>query len=524
MAEGLLIYRDFRQPHNPLLYVLLQPAVDPDEPVASFQRSRWTSASVLIGILLLAGWCAWRLGGPSAGVLATALGVAHSTLVERGQEVRPDGPIALCFVAALAVELSDLPRLRRYVLEAVLLSLAFLFTNKAVFGCFAFGCLWLVSAVRERSLRLVALPMAAWLAPVAITFGVMAWAGCFQEFFELNVMSAFAEASGQTEHTQSFPPGGFLVWEGRRNLLFSGLALVGLTWGGVRVVRHLRPVRSPEAAEAGGVARREGGVAFLVFLAVVLLASLWLNPFPYPYLHVTVLPVLAVLVGTMVGRFLEARGLGAGTPGGLAALVVLALLALATSFPRLTYLASLSQDFQMTTLRQVQRATGPDDAVFDMVGLYFRRDGHFAYLMTSNTFARYRMGGLAPIPDEIRRTGTVAFLYSYRIRWLEGEDQRFLQEHFTHYDGNLFLLGTPLVDLGPGESRVFEVLVGKRFRHDGDGEILVDGRPFEEGFLAAGEHVIERVGEVAGDRLIMDSPGPHPWPPRPPEPLYVNFD
>jgi hypothetical protein len=52
----------------------------------------------------------------------------------------------------------------------------------------------------------------------------------------------------------------------------------------------------------------------------------------------------------------------------------------------------------------------------------------------------------------------------------------------------------------------------------------VDGRPFEEGFLAAGEHVIERVGEVAGDRLIMDSPGPHPWPPRPPEPLYVNFD
>jgi hypothetical protein len=55
-------------------------------------------------------------------------------------------------------------------------------------------------------------------------------------------------------------------------------------------------------------------------------------------------------------------------------------------------------------------------------------------------------------------------------------------------------------------------------------ETLPDGRPFEEGFLAAGEHVIERVGEVAGDRLIMDSPGPHPWPPRPPEPLYVNFD
>lgn len=178
----------------------------------------------------------------------------------------------------------------------------------------------------------------------------------------------------------------------------------------------------------------------------------------------------------------------------------------------------------METLRQVQRATEPEDAVFDLVGLYFRPDGHFSYLMTGQTYARYRRGMLERIPDELRRRRTVAFVYNYRIGWLEGADRQFLQDHFVHYDRNVFLLGTPLVDLGPGEGRDFEVLVGKRFRHDGDGEILIDGEPFEEGFLAAGVHRIERVGTVRGDRLIMDSPPPHPWPPRPPGRLYVNFD
>jgi hypothetical protein len=357
--------------------------------------------------------------------------------------------------------------------------------------------------------------MLAWTAPQGIAAGAMAWAGNFREFYQLNVVGAFSEVAGSAGHSIRFGPTHFLIHEGGRNPLFSALAILSLVWAVLVCARRIRGRSEPGEGD---------GLGFTLFLAVVLLASLWLNPFPFPYLHVTVLPTLAILIGAAGGRLAASRGLGVDRPGGIVLLIVLLAGALATSVPRLTYLASMSQDHQMETLLQVQRATGPEDAVFDMVGLYFRPDGHFAYLMTSQTLARYQQGMLERIPDSLRRTGTVAFLYNYRIRWLEGEDQRFLQEHFTHYDGNLFLLGTPLVDLGSGESRAFEVLVGKRFRHDGDCEILVDGRPFEEGFLAAGEHVIERVGEVAGDRLIMDSPGPHPWPPRPPEPLYVNFD
>ena len=518
MSAGRLIYRDFRQPHNPLLYLALQPLVDPDQPVASFERARWLTGGLLALTVLLVGWCAGRLGGGLGGVLAAGLALGHSTLVERGQEVRADGPMAFCFAAALALELSGRDRLRRFLGQALLLSAAFLFSNKAVFGCFAFGCLWLMAAIRRRRPALVVLPMLAWSVPIALAFAVMAWAGNLEDFVRLNIVTPFGRATGTGGQSTSFGPLGHLLREGSRNVLFWALVVLAFVWIARFLFRRWRASR-PASPAAG-----RDGLGFTAFLAVVLLASLWLNPFPYPYLHVTVLPTLAILAGAVVGRVAGSRGLDLERPVGLALVLALLLGACATSMPRLADVASRDREHQMETLRMVQRATGPDDAVLDLVGLYFRPDGHYAYLMTGQTFFRYHRGELQKIPDAMRERGVVAFLYNYRIRWLYGEDERFLQEHFVHYDRNLFLLGTPLVDLGPGESRTFEVLVGKRFRHDGDGEIRVDGEPFESGYLEAGEHLIERVGPAGADRLILDTPPPHPWPPRPPVRLFVNFD
>ena len=140
---GRLIYEDFRQTHNPLLYFALRPLVGPEDPVGTYHRARLLTTALFTLTVVLCGLCAGRLGGLPAGLLAAGLALVHTTFADRGPEIRPDGPVALCLSAALLVELSGMRRLRRYGVEALLLSVAFLLTNKASFACFAFGCLWL---------------------------------------------------------------------------------------------------------------------------------------------------------------------------------------------------------------------------------------------------------------------------------------------------------------------------------------------------------------------------------------------
>ena len=288
MHVGRLIYRDFRQFHNPLLYPLLSPVIDSADPAASFHRARVVTTGFLFATILLSGFCAYRLSNGLGGLLVVGLALTETTLVERGMEVRPDGAVALCTAAGLAIELSGLERKRRYVLEGLVLSAAFLFTNKAVFVCLAFGCLWLVTAVRRRSLGLILRPMAAWVLPLAAAAGIMAWLGNLGQYFRLNILAAASEALGTTSFSPgSFGPWGFVRHEGLRNPLFFALALAGLAYGA--------------SAWWSGWRTADPALRFTTFLGAVLLASLWLNPYPYPYLQVTVLPTLAVLAGAAVG-------------------------------------------------------------------------------------------------------------------------------------------------------------------------------------------------------------------------------
>lgn len=516
VSQGQLIYADFNQPHNPLLYYVLWPAVDPGEPEESFRRARLVTTAFFVLTVALCGVCAFRLGGYPAGLLTSGLALSHTTLVERGMEVRTDGPMTLMVVAALAVELSGMSRMKRFCWEALLLSAAFLYTNKACFACFAFGCLWLLTAVRTRRPALVAAPMAVWAAPILAAFGLMAAAGNLAAFWDVNFDRAVGELARTTEYSNKFSFARtwlYLEPESMRNVAFSVIALAGWILGMAAWRRR--------GEEGKGLS----GLRFTAFLALVLFASLWVNPFPFPYLHVTVLPVFAVLAGFAGARLIARMRL---EPHGTAAWAVVLLLAGSAAIQGMPFLAWRGVSFlepQLETLREIQRVTEPDDAVFDLAGLYFRPDGHRFYLMTGHALARYRLGereGIPRIPDELRRTGAVAFIMNYRFDWLPPEDVGFLNERFVHYDGNIFLLGSQLV-IEPGEAIDFEVLKSKDFRYDGAGAVLVDGEPFREGFLEKGRHRITRVELNGLDRLIMATPPPVRWPPRPPGRLFAFF-
>ncbi|HUP22874.1 MAG TPA: hypothetical protein VNB06_08025 [Thermoanaerobaculia bacterium] len=529
LRAGRALYAEVWQVHMPLHYGLLAPLIELDDPRASYHRARALHLVVVLATALCAASCAARLArdacdpalgqqaGEMAGALAAGLLLLHTTFVERGMEVRADGPLALCVLATLRLQVGG-PGLAtaRAVAAGGLLGLGILLTQKAVFATAAFGAWWSWRAARERRLSRVALPLLGWSLPVAAACFVIGLQGGLAAFWNDAVLGA-ASAAGRGEERLAFSPLGFLLQEGRRNLAFSTLAVLGLV---AALVVALRAARDP--------GHRARGLVWPVLVATWLLATLWLQPFPWPYVHVTVVPVVAVVAAATLVPFLARARAGLARSGWPVAALVLGLQFL-TAGPRLFTKAlpengPTGQEHQLALLEEVQRVTEPDDPVFDLAGLYFRPDGYPAYALSGDLFRLYRSGGLPPMVPSLRERGTVAFVYNYRVGWLRGEEREFLHERFAHYAGNLFLLGRELGTL-PAEVDVpFEVLRTKRFRYDGPPlALLVDGQPFERGELARGIHVLRLTRPAVDARLILDTPQPRP-PRIAPARLYVHFD
>lgn len=552
MASDRTLYADFWQPHNPLLYVLLGPLCHPDDPVASYRAGRGLMALLLLTTLLACAWAGSRIAerhragsAAWAALFAGGLALFHSTMIERGIEVRPDGILALCITLALAVEVSgrgaggagggDGDRWRHSA-SGLLLGIGFLATQKAVFASFAFGCLWLLRAIRTRCPGRVLWPVTAWAVPLAVASAVMVGIGNFDAYLQLNILDAFDTVSG-ADHRSPFSPTRFLGRESARNPIFVLLVLYGLYRGLLALADSVRgsSVRGNTAQEA--TTEDEEGVdssalAFPGFLAFFSILSLWANPFPWPYVHVTVIPPLAALAGAIVASELARRTSLARKSGGTGkGPVLVALLLLLTipvlSAPRLASKAlpvagEGGQEFQFAHLREVDRILGPDDPVFDLAGLYFRPDGYRQYALSSDLFGWYRAGGLPSIPESLQTSGTVAVILNYRTSWL-GPEMGFVSSRFVRHHGNLLILGRSLSGAPADVDIPFEVLATKPFRYEGPGILWVDGEPFERGVLEKGSYRLRLDSSPARARLVMETP-PADRPPLEPGILYINFD
>jgi hypothetical protein len=509
IASGRLLYRDFWEGHNPLLYVLLQPLTDRDDPVATLGRARWLFFGVLVMNVLTAAYCAGKLAGLDAAGLCAGLLLLHSTFVERGIEVRQDGALSLCLTVALALELRGGPRGRRYCLQALALSLSFLFTQKAVFGCFAFGCLWLWNAWKHRRPSMVLYPVLTWVLPVAAAVLLLLREGVFDDYLRWNFGTQISLVAGTVAHSVHartvFSPLPYIQQEGARNrfLLFVGPAGVLHALSGL--------MRTP-------------GLAFVGFLSAVLVGSLWANPFPFPYLHVGVLPALAIAAAALVVGLVARLGANGSLATGALVVLVCLLVAGERSLPRLIDKTKRSQGLQLEVLREVQRITRPSDAVFDLVGFYFRPDAYPVFLMTGHMVDRYKRGAFPPISTALRASGPAVVMVNYRTAMLPVYDRTFIANHYTHYDLNILVPGTRLAGVGPGENREFDVLREAVFRHDGPGQLFVDGRPFTQGGLTRGTHTLGANERLVGGRLVLDTPPPVPADPRVSPDLFYGFD
>lgn len=518
IASGKLIYRDFWQGHHPLFYLLLAPILPLDEPVLAFRLARLAAFALFLASVALTGWLARRLGASSG--LAMLLLLLHSTFVERGLEVRPDTLMTpLVLLALLVGTFETASTRRRFLLQGLLLGLAFTATQKAAIASVAFGVVWLVGAIRERRPGLVLLPCLVWLLPWLAMLAGLAWQGGLGEYARFNLFHPGESVQGQGAATAvRFSALGPLLVEGSRNAAFS---LAAIAAAGIVLFRTLRKLRRrPDPTR-----REHPSPAPTVLLAGVWLAGLFVMPFPYPYSHAGGLPAVAVTIAVATAAILRARvsprrrSLALAVVSGL-----FVLAALATSIPRITGERAKDNARQLHVLERVQALTEPASPVFDLAGLYFRPDAYPVYLMTSAHFARYRRGEYPPIAAWLREHGVDLFVVNYRVRWLEGEDRAFLQTHFVRVEPNLFLSGRDLDGLRPGESRRFEVTRAGDYRFDGEGELLVEGKPFRAGRLERGIYTLSSREAIARGRLVSARAPARPSGPITDAPLFYGFD
>lgn len=497
LRDGRMIYSDFWQGHPPLLYVLLLPCVDPADPVASYQRGRIFSGAILLITIALCGYCGSKLGNRWTALLAAGLTLSHTTLIERGIEVRPDGALACCMMAALAIELSQRSTaLRRFTIQSLILGSGLLLSQKGVFPLATFALLWLFTAWRARQPRLALQPLLMSLVPLTVAIGIMAMIGNASFFIRYVILDATSAVSHSAMRA-TFGPAGFLIREGARNPVFITAVLAGLT---LIVIR-----------------RRDLLTLFTAFPGLAAFGALWLNPFPWPYVHVAVMPLLAV-----IGSLAPLLFTGSRVTSALA--VIITIVAIAMSAPRLLQKAGDSADAQFATLREVGRVVSPRSTVFDLAGLYFRPDAYPVYAMSGDMLQSYGNGAFPRIVPELRRNNVACVLYNYRTAVLPPLEKDFIGTHFTHYDGYIFLPGADLSAISDGNQRPFETLAGATYRYDGAGAITVDGIPFSRGTLAAGIHRIAVIRSSLSSRLIVDTPPPVPTQSEPRAPLFGQFD
>lgn len=226
------------------------------------------------------------------------------------------------------------------------------------------------------------------------------------------------------------------------------------------------------------------------------LGLLWVNPTPFPYNLVNVVPFLFLL------GFRFAAPLCTGLSGRPQALTLVAGVVLFTHvvpFALATWRhLDWPNDRQVRLMRAAEALTDPArDPVYDGTGMVPTREtiGYHWYLHSLNMHAMLD-GKVPPVAELLRQTPAPVLIRNYRSDWLPEPDQRFIAEHYIPLADDFLVLGQVL----PAGGGTYEVLHAGRYRVYGmaDGglrqlsEATVDGQPAGElpVELAVGSHEI----------------------------------
>jgi len=529
---------DFARPGRPgLLWLLLVPFVQLDDPAVVMAALRWSAVAATTATLLLV----WRLargaprrdgGGPRwrswAGPLAVLLLGFSGSFLDHAYEVRTDTYVLPLVLGALLALTRPALRKREAVIAGVALGAAVLFSQKTAYnvGGLVLGySVWALARPEPWARR--------WVAPLrslAIAGGVsgvlvLAWYGLMGVINDPEatfVSSNFATAKA-TAFTHQYTLGHKAEW------LWESMDEAPLLWfGGLLGL----------AAACARLRWRDARPLAVGAVAAVLVASItWHRGFHHYYIA-SIQPYLAV-----TGGLLAAWGAAGVTrlirrdPAVAASLVLVLCLvgSLGSYVPSWRQSSAASWRYQRGVLQDAARYTGGPVPYWDGMGM-MPGYPHVGVFMTRNTRLGFRgrvqaQGGSyeSAFVTTIEDRAPVFFIRNYftRAKYFYRPEQRALFEHYVAVRPNLYFLALRMsVDGEKGGERLRTVRVLREGRYSvhfaqgWEGQAFIDGRPVAGGDvidLAAGDVVLsarptQGRGELVavwGENTPVAEPGEH---------------
>jgi hypothetical protein len=435
VSRHYLIYRDFWEPHTPLLYYLLLPLFHffregPGLVIAA----RVVMSLTAFGILYMT-YALSRLVNDRLTSLLAVLVLSYAFLfVQKSVEVRPDQPLVILWLASLWVSARALSGGRRplwFFYAGLLLGVGFLFSPKALIPLGALGftltaLLFLPNPRRSllSFLKIQCAYVSGFLPPALACLAFFYHLGALREMFNYTLLENFTFP--HTYHPT------YLLY--LRNICFFVLAFAGIAI----CVRNFQSYTRLE---------RVCHLALLLPALFLLAVTLFLVAYPFPQITLLFLPLFAVYGAgafrNSLDRVLTPRRTPDGAQSGrvmpspkgalffacttAAALLIPCALLLLKERP-----FTKTNAGQFRTMEYVLSLTRPTDAVFDGEEAYvFRPQAYFYGSLVQGVVWRIQHGEVNDdIPRSLISTDCRVVIYDGRVATLPRPDQLFIESRY----------------------------------------------------------------------------------------------
>ncbi|MDQ3744123.1 MAG: glycosyltransferase family 39 protein [Acidobacteriota bacterium] len=434
ISRHYLIYRDFWEPHTPLLYYLLLPLFHLFREGAGLVLAARAAVSFTAFGILLMTYALARLGHDRLSALLAVVLLSYMVIfVQKSIEVRPDQLLVIMWLASLWLSARALAGGRGpswFFLAGLILGVGFLFSPKALMplGAMSLTFLLLVCLPNPRRslprfLKIECAYVCGFLIPVAACLAFFYRAGALREMFEYTLLENFTFP--HTYHPT------YLLY--LRNICFFILAFAGL------FIRS-RDIRSDSKAE------RLNHFALLLPSLFLLFVVLFVVAYPFPQVVLLFAPVFAIYGAVALRRSLDVllaprRSPDAAQrlrPSAKGALFLAGTVAAGLVVPCVMLLVK-ERPFTKTNAAQFHRMeyvlglTRPTDAVFDGEEAYvFRPQAYFYGSLVQGVEWRMRHGEIKDdIPQSLISTQCKVLIYDERVAALPQADQLFINAHYA---------------------------------------------------------------------------------------------
>ena len=451
---------------------------------------------VMYGLSLGSAWLLYRIGrcflDRTATLFALLCYLAVTYVVEHGTSFRTDPIATLLCLGAVYLVLRQPPGWLAPLAAGLALAAALMVTIKSVFYLPVVGLLLLLPLLRGETRKeglaralVFALALAAGFAALYVSHRASLGP------VELRSPTGFAaKAAGKVLRLDDLLP--------RRDYVLISLIESAVIWACL----GLGAAALVQRAGSGTRAERAAAVRLLILLLPLASFLVYRNAFPYFYVFILPLPMLAcgflfaAVGGSRPGRVIRSPKL----------IAVGLMLAVTVSLGR-SYLPSARPALQLQrqTIELVHRLFPEPVAYIDRcemiasyrkVGFFMSSWGMENYLDQGEPIFRELIARERPLfllantlsldpavsPDRLRAAGGLA---------LFDEDHAVLAANYVHHWGALYVAGKTLTLPTGGGEATFEILIPGSYTLESEGPIVIDGRT-----IAAGE-------------TLQLAPGPH---------------